>query len=452
MNAVAKLLPEALARMARGLLSGTGERAKAGRGAVAAFAIRVASAAIAFLSQVALARWLGAHEFGLFTTAWVWVTVLGSLVTLGFATTVIRFLVEYREGNRLDLVRGFLATGRGVSVLASCAAAAAGAALLAAGGVETEFAAVMMLALLCLPAYALTDFQDGVGRAQGWIDLALLPPYVLRPLLIFGFVASALWLGGDRSAQSAAWAAVGASWVTACVQYFLQKRRLGETVPAGPRRYDTLYWLRQSLPVLMLDGFTLMMLNLDILLLNLFVAPDQTGIYFAAIRTISLVSFVQFSVSAVAMTRFAKLHAEGRRGDIYPTLKDLQKWTFWPAAAGVVGLLALGHPLLWLFGPEFTAAYPVMFILAAGLLTQAFAGPAQNLLVMTGHQTVTAAVMVLTVLLNAGLNLALIPAMGILGAASATAAAFAFNALAMLLLVRRYFATPSRIADGRLVN
>jgi O-antigen/teichoic acid export membrane protein len=450
--AVMKLLPEPLRQMAHGLLFGGGETARAGRGALIAFAIRVLSAAIVFLSQVALARWMGAHEFGIFTTAWVWIAILGTLASLGFSTTVIRFLAAYREQRQFDLFRGFLRAGRTIACLTGLAVAGCGYTLIFTGAADAEFEAVMMLALLCLPAYALTDFQDGVGRAQGWIDLALLPPYVLRPLLLFGFVAASLWLGGDRTASSAAWAAIAATWVTACIQYFLQRRRMAGVVPDGVRSYDTGHWLRQSLPVLMLDGFALLMLNLDILILNLFVTPDQTGIYFAAIRTISLVSFVHFSVTAVAMPRFAKLHAEGRHADIYPVLKDMQKWTFWPSAAGVAGLLTLGYPLLWLFGPEFTAAYPVMFILAAGLLLQALAGPAQSLLVVTGHQNATAITMVLSVFLNAALNLMLIPRFGIVGAAMATAAAFMLQSVAMMVLAQRYFATSSRIADGRLVN
>ena len=108
-------------------------------------------------------------------------------------------------------------------------------------------------------------------------------------------------------------------------------------------------------------------------------------------------------------------------------------------------LLALGKPLLWMFGPEFTAAYPVMFILALGLLARAFAGPAQNLLVMAGHQDKVALILVTTIIICLGLGLALIPALGIMGAAIATAAAFAFEATATFVLARRYFSR----ADGK---
>jgi O-antigen/teichoic acid export membrane protein len=95
--------------------------------------------------------------------------------------------------------------------------------------------------------------------------------------------------------------------------------------------------------------------------------------------------------------------------------------------------------LLWLFGPDFTTAYPVMFALAVGLLLRAWAGPAQCLLVVGGRQKAAAAVLMLAVIVNVVLNVLLIPQLGILGAAIATAAAFSFEAAINLILCNRFF-------------
>lgn len=441
-------LPGPARKHVEGLLHGSGERARSGRGALTAFLIRVLSAGIAFFSQVLLARWMGSFEFGLFTTAWVWITVIGGLATLGFATSVIRYLSEYRETGQLDLARGFLRVGRTFAIVTGVLVAALGWLLIATGAITGPLVYPLGLVLAALPAYALTDFQDGVGRAQGWIDLALLPPYVFRPILLFGFIALVMVQGQQQSATTAALAAIAATWVTAAIQYFLQKRRMAHALPDGPRAFAVREWVPQSLPLLLLDGFSLMLLNLDILLLELFVTADQIGIYFAAIRTISLVSFIQFSVTAVAMPKFASLRATGRHADIVPTLREMQKWTFWPSVIGIVGLLGLGYPLLWLFGQEFTAAYPVMFVLSAGLLVRAWAGPAQSLLVVSGHQAKAAAILLLTVILNAILNLTLIPLWGILGAAAATAAALVFESACTMILCNRYFATSGEMTNG----
>ncbi|MGE0005961.1 MAG: lipopolysaccharide biosynthesis protein [Parvibaculaceae bacterium] len=442
MDRLLRLLPRAFRPQAEALLTGSGEVARSGRGALTAFAVRVVSALLAFLTQIFLARWMGAFEFGVFSYSWVWVIVLGSLVSAGFATSVVRFLPEYRERQEWRLLRGFLRTGR-------CIAAGLGilAAILAAlfvngreGLLEPVYILPLTVALVSLPAYGLTDFQDGVGRAQGWIDLALIPPYIVRPVLLLAFIGIAHALAHPPGAASAALALAAACWLTALVQYLAQKQRFRSLLPGGRPAYAAALWVRTSLPLLMIEGFTLFILNLDVLLLEYLRVPaDRIGIYFAALKTISLIAFVHFSIAAVAMPRFAALHARGERAEIGRFLARMQKWCFWPSLAGALVLLALGKPLLWLFGPDFVAAYPVMFILAAGLLARAASGPAQNLLAVSGHQDKGAMILFATLMINAGLGLALIPRFGIEGAAMAIAAAFVFEAIVTILLTRRYF-------------
>ena len=86
-------------------------------------------------------------------------------------------------------------------------------------------------------------------------------------------------------------------------------------------------------------------------------------------------------------------------------------------------------PLLWLFGPQFVEGYPVMLILVVGFLFRSAMGPAEFLLNMLGQQTACAAVLVTTAILNIALNLLLIPAFGLIGAAAATSASLVTAAL-----------------------
>ena len=451
MDRLLKFMPSAVRQPAQALLTGSGEVARSGRGALTAFAIRIASALLAFLTQILLARWMGAFEFGVFSYSWVWIIVLGSLVSAGFATSVIRFLPEYREQGKWDLFHGFLRTGRSMATGMGILVALAAFAIVNVwtGLVEPVYLIPLSLVLISLPAYGLTDFQDGVGRAQGWIDLALIPPYILRPILLFAFIGISYAVARPPDAATAALALVAACWVTAVVQYLAQKWRMRGKVPIAAPVYAPRLWIRTSLPLLMIDGFTLFILNLDVLLLEyLRVPPDQIGIYFAALKTISLIAFVHFSISAVAMPRFAALHARGEAGEIRRFLSRMQKWCFWPSALGAAVLLIAGKPLLWLFGPDFVAAYPVMFILAVGLLLRAGAGPAQNLLAVCGHQDKAAMILFATLLLNGSLGFALIPRFGIEGAAIAISAAFAFEAIVTIALTRRYFPADAERASS----
>ena len=434
------MLPRLLARLPAPLQQLLqGEDGRAGLSALFSFGVRIASALIIFLSQVLMARWLGAHDFGIYTFVWVVVNVSGTLATIGLSVSAVRFLNEYLEHHQPGLARGFLRFGRLTALVMGTLVAAGGIWVLHAvpGVIDPDFRLPLAVGLLALPAFALTDFHDGTGRARSWFSLAFLPPYILRPLLLLTVVGLGVWVLGRRDATLAAVALVVATWMTAGVQYVLQERRFRRELAGVEPRLRPVDWLRVSLPLLVLDGFTLMMLNLDVLLLKLFVEPSDLAVYFAAGRVISFVAFIHFAVTAVAMPRFATAYARRDIAEAGQLLRRFRLWTFAPSLLASAVFLALGPFILALFGPRFPAGWPVMAALAVGHLARALAGPAEALLSVSNRHAYLATVTGVTAALNVALNLWLIPRFGILGAGIATAAAFVFQSAVLWLASRR---------------
>lgn len=447
-------LPAAVLKACENVL-GDGADKATGRQALFAFLIRVASAGIAYLSQAFLARWMGSFEYGIFVFAWVWVLILGGLTPLGFSTSVMRFIPEYRESGREERLRGILLGAPLVAVGVSTMAVLAILGGLAAFGhmMQGYYLVPAVLMAFCLPLYSLVDVQDGIARAYGWIDAALLPPYILRPLLILAAIAGAYLLGFEADAVTAAGAAVVACWLTGVVQAIYIHSRVRRQLAPGPRSYEFGLWMRVSLPILLVSSFGMVMQNTDILVLSKYMQPDQVAIYFAALKTISLVAFVHFAVGTAVAKQFAALKTRDDTEGLRQTARRAVHWTFWPTLAGGAVILALGQPLLWLFGEEFVAGYPVMFMLALGLLAHASVGPAEFVLNMLGEQNRCAAVLFMAAALNLCLNFLLIPLYGLTGAAIATAGSSALAALLMAIIARRrlgldlFIALPVRVAS-----
>lgn len=160
--------------------------------------------------------------------------------------------------------------------------------------------------------------------------------------------------------------------------------------------------------------------------------------YFAAAKTMALVMFVHYAVGSAAAHRFSALKARGDNAGLARAVSDGIRWTFLPSLAAAIVLLALGRPLLWLFSPEFTSAYPVMAILVIGFLARASVGPAEFLLNMLGQQRAVAMVAVSAALIDIAICLVLIPSFGMLGAAIANAVTLVFAATAYALVAHRH--------------
>lgn len=429
----------ALRQRAGDLLEQGTERQGTQRAALFAFAIRIVSAGITYLSQIFLARWMGSFEYGVFVFVWVWVLILGGLSALGLSTSIMRFIPEYREKGETGLLRGVLLHSRLIVVAVSTAAMTMGLAGLYLFGdlVASYYVLPAYLILFCLPAYSLVDIQDGIARGHVWLDAALVPPYIVRPLLILLAMVAAYLAGFPMTATTAAGSAIVACWVTAVLQFAVLRRRLSPELAPGPREVRTRYWLAASAPILLVHGFEFFLQHTDIVILSRYVPPGDVAIYFAALKTIGLVAFIQFAVAAASAQKFSALNARGNREALTAAVRDAISWTFWPSLAGAIAILAVGRPLLWLFGPEFPSAYPVMFVLAAGLLARAAMGPAEFVLNMLGQQNSCAVALSLSAVLNVALNLALIPEFGLMGAAVATASAQAFAAILLFSAARR---------------
>ncbi len=425
-------LPVALRKVLAPLLGNEGS-AQTGRAAILAFSIRIGSAAIAYLSQVLLARWMGSFEYGVFVFVWVWVLILGGLTTLGLSAAAMRYVAEYRETGRHELLRGLLNRSRVIAVFASTLLALAGLVGLYVLGdrVATYYVLPAFLILFCLPMYTLVDVQDGIARGCGWMDVALVPPYILRPLLLLLAMLGIYVSGIEMSAVSAAGAAIFASWASAIVQGLQLRKRFNTDIGTGKCDYDTKLWMSTALPLLLFHGFELLLQNTDILVLSLYVSPSDVAVYFAALKTISLVAFVHFAVGAATANRFSAHNALGEKTKLQRAVRDAVKWTFWPSLGGAIVLLLLGKPLLWLFGSEFTMGYPAMFVLGIGLVLRAATGPVEIVLNMLGEQKICAAILFAMAGLNLALNFALIPAYGLMGAAAATAISMALGAFSM---------------------
>jgi O-antigen/teichoic acid export membrane protein len=260
---------------------------------------------------------------------------------------------------------------------------------------------------------------------------------LLRPAVLFALMAMAYFAGLPIDARTVMIALALAIWSTSLLHLLLVDRRLATVVPRGPRRFEVRRWFAMSLPIIVMWSIYTMLAYADVLILQQFRPPEEVAHYYAAVKTLMLVGFIHFSVSAAVAHRFTALHVAGDRAELAAFVAKSVRWTFWPSLAATLVMLALGKPLLWLFGPAFTVGYPFMFILAVGLMARAAIGPAERLLNMLNEQRVCAVIYAVAFAANAGVCVTLAPKYGGMGAAIATSAAIVLESAMLLWVAKR---------------
>jgi O-antigen/teichoic acid export membrane protein len=409
------------------------------KSAVQVFAIRVVGAGLTYASMVCLARWLGTYNFGIYAYVFVIVTLLGLAFSFGFNNSALRFVSSYLARKKLRRLSGFLKQSYGIVLGLSSLGALLSAGLVFAlrNIIEPYYFVPLLVGLLCVPVWTLLNQLEATARALGWVNLAYIPGYILRPLLLMGLVGGFVLSGGTADAGAALWAMIGACAIAALVQGLLVyagiRRHLTQVRPI----FHTRHWVTISLGFLMIDGFRMLLDNTDVLMIGRLLDPHSVAVYFAVIRTAGLVAFVSFSIIALAVPKFAELHSTGTREQLQKFVSNVIQLTLWPSLLAAIAMALVGPFVLSLFGADFAMGYPTMLVVLAGLVLRSATGPVEYLLTMTGHHRDTMRVYALAAVANIGLNLLLIPAFGILGAAIATYTAMLSGNFCLYLLVRK---------------
>src|SRR5437773_4268934 len=423
----------------RALLGGSSEASVTRRLAGTIFIIRVFSAALAYFAQILLARWMGGSDYGVYVYVWTWVLLLGSMMDFGISASAQKIIPEYRTSGEHALLRGFLSGSRWMTFAVSSVVSLglAGIVKMLSPWIDANAIVPLYIGCATLPAFVVANTQDGIARSHDWMRLGLMPQFIVRQSLIIGITAGAFVLGFNLGATAAMLASAAAVWIAMIGQMVVLNRRLGGHVEPGAKTYDFRGWLAVSLPILLVESFYLLLSYTDVLVLQQFRSSEEVGVYFAVVKTLALVSFIHYAMAATTAHRFAEYNALGDKARLSAYVAHAIKWTFWPSLAASSLLLALGKPLLWLFGPQFVVGYDIMFIAGIGLVLRSAIGPVERLLNMLGHQHICALAYALAFVMNVGLCVVLVPRFGGHGAAAATSISLTFETVLLFWIVRQ---------------
>lgn len=409
------------------------------RGALHVYLARAAGAALLFVAQILLARWMGADGYGIFSFVWVWVWLLAIPAALGLPVASLRFVPTYLARAQRAELRGYLRFA--VRAVLGCALLVAAIAILVvivlAPVPAPGYRMPMAIALLAVPVLALLTLYRELCRAGGWMVLATAPEQVLRPLvLVLLGVAAVRWFG-VQSADAFVALGVAAYAAALAVQALLFHRRVAPQVRGAGTGGEPREWLRTALPLVVVTGSQIVFTQIDLVMVGLLRPPAEVGYYAAAVRTVSLLTVIAVGVNGLLIPSLSTLFAEGRRDSAQRLYTQSTRWSFAGVALCAVVLAVARGPLLELFGTGFSAATGVLLILVAGQIAVAGIGPVGSVLGITGHEGVGALLAGLAALLNVVLNYVLIRALGIEGAALGTAVTLVLLSVAQAAVTAR---------------
>ena len=390
------------------------------------------------VTGVILARKLGPHDRGVFALVLLVPSTVSTFVKLGIAQSNVYFINRKREPiDKIAANCTFLAVVLGVL--------AGGVVWMSQGRFLSSVLSGMApwalaLALVRVPLILLDDYLYGILQAAGSFHIyntRLVVSEAARMLLVIvallvlhlGLVA-AVWITTLISFANVAWILVAT------------RRKIPFSLRVHPSllKQQLVFGAKSYIQTLTSHA----LLRVDVYMVSYFLGPAQTAFYSLALRFTEMILEIPQAVGLVLYPKLAMLPEV----EVHRLTAQACRRTLLLSSLGVVALALFGPSLITLwYGKAYAPAGQPLPWAAVGVLAMSVFVILTRAFTSQNRQQVNIAAGVVSLLSNVLLNLHMIPTMGIVGAAMATA--ISYSAACLLLMV--FYLLDSRLSLSEVI-
>ena len=398
----------------------------AGRDFTVLLGDRVLRLVLGFVVAGVVARYLGPEKYGWLSYASAIAAVGTILAQLGLDGVLVRELVR-RPDERDELLGSAVTLRLATGLLVAGLIAGVAPLLSDPDGVERTLIAVAGLGaltpVLTIPAlWFQSKTESRVATMAGMCGF------------IFGALGRVLLVFWQADVLAFAWLALAESAVVGLITFSLMNAR--GTGYRRPRAAGQLLSLvRESWPLLVGGLGVVLSARADAIIIQWIIGPSGVGTYSAAVRLSEAMYGIPMIVAVSLMAGLTEAH--GPESRIRPTANAYLKLS---AALGytlIIGGVCGGIPLLvFLFGPSFAGIAGLAAVHLFSVVFVCLNVAKTRIYVVLGLAKQVMRCEVLGCVLNVALNLTLVPAIGLYGAAVSAVVSIAFSSVVMTFFVK----------------
>lgn len=410
---------------------------------VAIFFIKVYGSGMNFLFAMLAGYVFEAGNYGLYTLAISIFNFLDMIAKFGLENSLIKYVSICREEGYDGTIKKMLRKSAVLSVLISCILYIL--VIVFAGVIcDSIFKKADLRPLLYLIAFAsiphsvgmiLNSAWKGMGKLKSGLFLssAFVPSVnvILFLILIFGF--------GVRSHII-----LGVIYLTGTMLFFIFEIalwiKMGQKMSQKEKEdYEFKSVVDTARPLLFVASANYLVSSTDTLMLGMMCEEEEVGTYGISNKITMFPSMILSAVNAVLGPRFSVLYSQGKMSDLKRIMQTASRIMFLGAIVICAFFIVFAKWIVMLLGDSFAGAEVIVIIVAIGQFFVLATGPVATLLMMTGREKMHRNNTLVCAILNVVLNLCLIPVLGAVGAALASAIALTCKNLIATYLVYKEF-------------
>ena len=382
-----------------------------------------------------LTKWLGASLYGIWSLIWVTIVLITPLAVMGLQAAFTRFLAvetdvdSIREGF-LSMVFTVLAAGVFISIIIILFSDFFASFIL--GDINKSHLvklASLMILTQALSQIGLTFFRT--FRRMKWYSALT----VAKTAAQVGLMACFLFLGWEL--KEVIIAVLISDILCLAVAFSVVLRQIGFKFPRFTKLKS---YLKYGLPLVPTSAMFWIIHSSDRYIIGYFMEAKDVGVYAAVYSLANIIYLLLGPLQVVLLPTVSKSYDDGEISKTRTYLKYSLKYLMMLAIPSAFGLSILASPLLRILTTaEFIPGSVVIPFIAFGILFYGLYQVCMHILYLVEKIPWILLLLSISAVLNIGLNLLLIPRMGILGASMASLIAYAVLGIITTVISLRYF-------------
>lgn len=373
-----------------------------------------------FLLTVFITRTIGPEQYGIYMLGLTFLLLIRALVLLGMESAMVRFVALHLARKEDGQVKGVIDSGIKIAAASSLLISITIFILAYPIAVKlfdkSELVPILRILVMALPFMALTQIFLSALQGATLVKYGILIDEVLRPTIRFIVIAAAFAIG--LRLIGVVWAWVIAALILFLLSgYFLKQETSKLKQKKVKVKIKTVFEF--SLPLWMSRIITKNNRHIGLLLIGIFLAADQAGIYSVGMRMTPFILIPFMAYNAIFSPIISSLYANQKFNELESIYKIGTRWVISLTLPIFVLMILFSSEIVLIFGRGFSDSYRVLIILLIAEMINVSTGSTSYVLSMTGKPLYNLMNSMIVLTLNIFLSVIMIKKFGTVGAAYA---------------------------------
>jgi O-antigen/teichoic acid export membrane protein len=442
------LLPKKLNRLKHKLKDG--DLKEIFKGSSIAFIYRILGLLLNYYLLIIIPRRFGIESLGMYNLCVNILALLALAGTLGFNTSVLRFVAQYNSQGKYvkiaNFYKGIIKTVAILSLMFSIILFSFSAQIATFIFHNSALSTPLIIIAFTLPFQVILnidiEFIRGLKKVQYSEYLRNLNQPLVNTIVIFAAGFSIFTFLNFKEIPLVGYTLgvlISLVFSIIVISKFLRDNKSVSDQKDIDSSFSLKEQLKISSPMIITSFAQMMQARLGVVILGAMSTLQSVAIYSVAARIAILTTIVQMAVNTISASKFSELFSENKIEELNKVVTFSTRMVFIVSLPVVIILLIFPKFLLGIVDPEIGEGALALILLAIAQFISACSGSVGTFLNMTGHQITLRNIVLVAIIINILLCVILIPNIDYVGAAIANLVSVVFwNVSGAIFVYKKY--------------